>query len=182
MADVFSGEKWVEHAVANVLRNAAAGIVNLDDYGLASLVLGERKIDPSDVLAKRIGMIEDGVMGIGEQVDDHLLELIGVAQDRRASFGQVDIERNVGQLQSEIHEMNGGTDAKPAEPAAPAATESIESPQQVGGTKIVTPLTDPSVDPKSRLEELLAAEAAKEVLKPGEETPPTSETSQTPAS
>jgi CheY-like chemotaxis protein len=54
---------------------------------------------------------------------------------------------------------------QPAEPvAAPVVTPVVDSnePQQTGGTKIVTPLNAQPINPKSRLDELLEAEAAKD--------------------
>jgi CheY-like chemotaxis protein len=70
--------------------------------------------------------------------------------------------------------------SSPLSSSAPVVETPVEvtpaEPQQIGGTKIVTPLSSATADPKSRLDELLAAEAAKEStqanIPPAPQTPP----------
>ena len=70
LADVFSGEEGIIHALANVLRNAGT-VVGDADVDVRVFLFGS---DPQGAQTLSVGLF-DGVQGIDDEVHEHLVQI-----------------------------------------------------------------------------------------------------------
>ena len=97
------GEERLEHALRDLARDPGAVVRDLDPDGLGVVAGG----DPQPALA---GSVLQGLLGIDEQVREHLVKLVGIAPDLRQVRRELPRHLDAGAAQAVGDDLERGID------------------------------------------------------------------------